>query len=1028
MRNSVPVKLHCCFLVAVLVGFVQVLQTEATCPAPAPCECRNTTDPYTLRPIYVIDCSSKGFTNIPAFTHYTERAIDKILLTGNAITSVSNSAFEAFEAVPVYGIDLSENKIATISASAFSAVKKSLGVLSLADNKLKLSTLPWPCLAQTVNISELNLGGNTNYGVVPNNAFRNLQKLKKLDLSRSYINAIEDGAFLGVEGLQELTFYGNMLSEVPINALKGLIKLRTLTFDSNRISKVPAAAFQTLTSLQELQLSRNNLNAADAIDKQAFVGVGNNLKTLGFYYSYLPSVPSEAFAPLTALNYLDISYNQITKLPPGALSSLTNLTQLSLSANPLEFSADMFQGIEDRLEYILIRTFGFTELPLEPLKTLKRLQWVDASSNNFTTLTKETFEGLDIQRFTFNWMQIRSVAPDAFDDFKTYRGNLILSVTSNNITDPEFDATLFRWLQFGQNPVNCTCRLYRDIARGGPDFELDGTCASPPEYKGLALQSDFMSHAKEKCGDKLIKRPDTLYFKPYISRPVVLRCQILVAVFVGFAHVLQTEATCPAPAPCECRNTTDPYTLRPIYVIDCSSKGFTKIPAFTHYTERAIDKILLTGNAITSVSNSAFEAFEAVPVYGIDLSENKIATISASAFGAVKKSLGVLSLADNKLNLTTLPWPCLAQTVNISELNLGGNTNYGVVPNNAFRNLQKLKKLDLSRSYINSIEDGAFLGVEGLQELTFYGNMLSEVPINALKGLIKLRTLTFDSNRISKVPAAAFQTLTSLQELQLSRNNLNAPDAIDKQAFVGVGNNLKTLGFYYSYLPSVPSEAFAPLTALNYLDISYNQITKLPPGALSSLTNLTQLSLSANPLEFSADMFQGIEDRLEYILIRTFGFTELPLEPLKTLKRLQWVDASSNNFTTLTKETFEGLDIQRFTFNWMQIRSVAPDAFDDFKSYRGNLILSVTSNNITDPEFDATLFRWLQFDQNPVNCTCRLYRDIARGGPDFELDGTCASPPEYKGLALQSDFMSHAREKCGGKLIKRPDTLYFKPY
>ncbi|XP_072042851.1 leucine-rich repeat and WD repeat-containing protein 1-like [Amphiura filiformis] len=86
--------------------------------------------------------------------------------------------------------------------------------------------------------------------------------------------------------------------------------------------------------------------------------------------------------------------------------------------------------------------------------------------------------------------------------------------------------------------------------------------------------------------------------------------------------------------------------------------------------------------------------------------------------------------------------------------------------------LQDIKRLDLSRRKISTLDPFVFSKMHELEELDLSGNRVSGFPINL--GLRKLRTLNCNKNAFKSV--LTFEQFPSLEELYIEDNELGAPD------------------------------------------------------------------------------------------------------------------------------------------------------------------------------------------------------------------------------------------------------------
>lgn len=106
----------------------------------------------------------------------------------------------------------------------------------------------------------------------------------------------------------------------------------TLDLSKNRIFALQQRVFSQLKQVAVIDVSQNRVNQ---IHRNAFEGLGGNLKLLNLSHNLLGEVYSYTFASLTNLMVLDLSYNHIGALGYGSFSGLPNLRALYLTGNSL---------------------------------------------------------------------------------------------------------------------------------------------------------------------------------------------------------------------------------------------------------------------------------------------------------------------------------------------------------------------------------------------------------------------------------------------------------------------------------------------------------------------------------------------------------------------------------------------------------------------------------------------------------------------------------------------------------------------
>ncbi|XP_013411095.1 uncharacterized protein LOC106174206 [Lingula anatina] len=942
-------------------------------------------------------------------------SLRQLILKGNfqTITGSPRIQANAFQGLNfLEKLDISGCSIQSLDSRAFSGLGQ-LKHLNLAANTFRY--VPEEALGILNNLKALSLADNFLLGI-SRDAFQNLVSLEELDLSNNWlqhVNAFSVGCFAGVNQTLKRFFVRHChISYLPPSVLSPLGELQLLDLSENNIEWLEPGLFMPLKNLRELRLGGNRLG----ITTGQFIGLESCLKYLDISKLELTKMPMDSLKNLTKLEKIDASFNAFTEIDNITLQGLdvreVRLAGMQIaSVAPDAFTTftthqgnvvlDLNGNLINETTWVDPVIFERVDLRENPLHCDCSLH---AQLSELSKITKKAlilghckspleFKGVEINdRFMQRAENCRSDTISSASVRFCSHSWLLLNILQG------FFFLLFYLEKYKQ------CFESRELWR---PFLL-----STHKRQSQDLQRMRQSISPNHTTRKYFISPINL--KTMFSNMLTLSVSVMVAVCIGLSSA---DDNCPASLPCTCKDDTDLVTGNPIYVIDCDKRNLTSVPVFTRYTGKAIDKIILSNNRIKNISETAFSAFDG-KVKGLDFSYNILERIHVNAFRPFRESLNFLDLQDNSFDLSTLPWEFLTVVPKVTELDIQGSYKYAnkMLPANAFLNLPNLKKLILSRSYLTSVHPDAFNGSTNLEKINLYGNSLTDVPVEALRGLKKLKDFDIDANDIKSIPARAFETLDSLEELTLSRLDLYELDAIHPDAFIGIGDSLKRLSFYSSYLSVLPHRAFSPLKALTELDITFNDITEFPPNAFSALVNLKTLEISGNPLNFTTDMFLGLEDRLETIIMRSLiGYTNsLPLESLKTLKKLKWIDASKNGWTHLTRETIAGLDVERLTLLWMDINHVAPDAFDDMKTYRGSLSIELDTNNLSDTSWiDSVIFQQVDLRGNPIHCTCHLYREISRGHPRMSVDGECATPEAYQGLILKSGFLKKARENCG---------------
>ena len=303
---------------------------------------------------------------------------------------------------------------------------------------------------------------------------------------------------------------------------------------------------------------------------------------------------------------------------------------------------------------------------------------------------------------------------------------------------------------------------------------------------------------------------------------------------------------------------------------------------------------------IAVVDNGTFQYFPTLEKLDLSSSEFSIIPDTMSQM----KKLKTLNLANNKqlnlvpfLNLPLLDVLDLSFCTSVQDLkqmtffdlpvlstliirNCGIHTIY----KDAFRGLDKLKKLDLSHNQVgsSSLPVDLFSPLIQLTELDLSYNNLKQIVTerDLFKPLQTLTTLDLSGNECSMIPEDVFNLLTSLTSLDLSRNSLGG-DVVSKvsggkllhglnalERIMLMENNiydlpvgffdgllsLQTVNLSGNHLDRWNGSAFSASANLSLIDFSQNKITAVPEQSIISLAPEVKLNLSDNPFTCWCDL------------------------------------------------------------------------------------------------------------------------------------------------------------------------------
>jgi hypothetical protein len=163
----------------------------------------------------------------------------------------------------------------------------------------------------------------------------------------------------------------------------------------------------------------------------------------------------------------------------------------------------------------------------------------------------------------------------------------------------------------------------------------------------------------------------------------------------------------------------------------------------------------------------------------------------------------------------------------------------------AFNGLTKLTFLSMRQNAIKEIKRSTFEVMRGLKHLGLQYNEIEHLDVNVFSGLFNLHHINLAGNKLLELDPDIFVGLPKLESLDLSANGgLQIPT---DRHFI-TSHSLKFLQITFCNISAVSIETFANVSALEWLDLRYNDLRRVDTKILKLLPKLSSLSLSGNPL------------------------------------------------------------------------------------------------------------------------------------------------------------------------------------
>ena len=626
--------------------------------------------------------------------------------------------------------------------------------------------------------------------------------------------------------------------------------------------------FTGLLALVELDLSRNR--PLTTLPDGVFDSL-SALERLDLGFNDFTTLPAGVFDGLSALEDLNLSSNDFTTVPAG-VDSLSALERLDLGYNDFTtLPAAVFDGLP-ALEDLNLRGNAFTTLPAGVFDGLSALERLDLGYNDFTTLPAAVFDGLPaLEDLNLSFNDFTTVPAGVFDGLSALER---LDLGYNDFTT--LPAAVFDGLPALED-LNLSFNDFTTVPAG----VFDGLSA----LEALSLSNNYLITLPAGVFDGLPALEDlNLSGNALTTLPA--------GVFDGLSAL-------------ERLNLSDnALTTLPAGVFDGLSAlvelglpgNLVTLSAGAFDGLSALERLNLSGNALTTLPAGVFDGLSALE--RLNLSDNALTTLPAGVFDGLS-ALVELDLIGNRVTLSAGVFDGLSA---LEDLNLSGN-GLTTLPAGVFDGLSALVELDLVSNGLTTLSAGVFDGLPALEALSLYNNSLTTLPAGVFDGLSSLETLWLYRNDLTTLPAGVFDGLSALVTLELDINRLITLPA---GVFDGL-SALETLRLNNNALTTLPAGVFDGLSALVELDLDGNNLTTLPAGVFDGLSALVELDLSSYDLTtLSAGVFDGLS-ALENLWLYNNALTTLPAGVFDGLPALENLWLYNNALTTLPAGVFDGL-------------------------------------------------------------------------------------------------------------------------
>ncbi|XP_073511955.1 uncharacterized protein [Phyllobates terribilis] len=598
--------------------------------------------------------------------------------------------------------------------------------LIISQNIIK--SLPPGSFRHLSQLRSLNVSFN-QLETVQSGAFENLESLISLDLSYNEINTLSSGFFYGLRNLTHLYLQNNFIVFIYPDVFRPLLNLKSLNLSVNHLNNFSNVihAIQPLNQLKNLSLCSNGI-----IHLVHDHSLPSNLSTLFLCKNHLQNLECHQDF-FIKVKYLDLSYNNIFTAALQKIN-LSYTNYLTVASNP---DFDILKFLEnptippEKIDYsgLNLRTSDKLRALCSYLRG-KELSHLNLIRNNIATLPKLTLENcpssvqVDI---SLNRLQsincLTFLKPSNFSTL-TIEHNLLKRLTScNNVPIfPELTTISFRYN-----------RIWTVLAYA---FNF------APNLEVLNLNINNIIFLNKECFSGL-------------SNLRILRLD----------NNLITDLY---------KNNF--FGLRKLTTLNLRKNRVSVIFDRVFESLEKLKTLDLGGNKITQLKNESFFGMRSLSKLYLD--SNQIRQITGDMFSGLEATLQVLDLESNMLRFPSsqIHVTPFSKLRNVYDLKLQNQQPYGLtaIPKGFFTGLNSLDALYLGQNRLTRLASNVF---DELTNLTYLSlaedcNGVQNLSPETFKNLVKLKYLNLENMCIQSLSPGIFENLRNLRRLQLTKNGL----------------------------------------------------------------------------------------------------------------------------------------------------------------------------------------------------------------------------------------------------------------
>ncbi|XP_051174930.1 protein toll-like [Leptopilina boulardi] len=317
-------------------------------------------------------------------------------------------------------------------------------------------------------------------------------------------------------------------------------------------------------------------------------------------------------------------------------------------------------------------------------------------------------------------------------------------------------------------------------------------------------------------------------------------------------------------------------------------------------------------------------------------------------------------------------------------------TTFGTLHKNQIHDLPNLKKLEISDTRCNSLDEDLLEFIPNITTLILRNDQIKSIPKNFFQFTPKLKIIEFESNKLKMFENGTFSNLKDLLFLSLWQNDLTN---LNSHIFDEL-NSIVEINLSSNKLITLPDGIFHKNFNLKIINLSRNLLQNLPANIFYGLNKLESLELSDNKIENLNDKHFDSCINLKYLNINNNNIVTISKFTFSKLANLETLFMNKNKIINIDKEAFNALQHLKktyFAFNNLTTMSVIEyDSKSLFNKCKELELLDLSYNKIQLlcddwTRFPGHHFNFLNLSHNDISSLTVDDLDI-KNQKDFTVD------------------------------------------